>query len=112
MIKNIHINFYIVKGKAQEIISCAEDSEQNKILELAESNIASLIIPTLKIEKKAVYFVIFEGDYVESGRLKNQTECKCVKTDYTPATFRKAHRDMIKADAKAMNKIDLEKNYS
>jgi hypothetical protein len=131
MIKNIHLNGYFLQHKVVELISCAENSEENKALESYESKMATLLstmIPKrFKCEPKKVYFFVFEGHYLESkNEFKSETEFTChemeyveippIKEDkkvkygqpYTPALFKKVNRMIKVHDEKMLAAIDKE----
>jgi hypothetical protein len=110
MIKGIRVNGYFYKGKLHDINSGAIDGDNNTVLEKHESVLAeligSLVKAEFKPEKKGVYFITFEGDYLESGRLKNQTEFTCTKMDYnTPGEFIRHDKQLKKQDIRELAKV-------
>jgi len=109
MFKQIHVNSYFMKGKLVEPdMSCFEGKERDAELEAHAKKINELlaqICVNKKPEKKAVYFIVWEGKYYERGELSGQTEFSMVKTDFTPASFKKAAIKAKKEDEKELKNI-------
>ena len=116
MYKGIHANGYFLKGKVRDIITTTgQGLELDLELEKCEKEISEFLTKKISTEKKPqkkkVYFFTWEGDWLESGKAKNQTEFTLTELPYTPAEFKKADMKWKKEDAKELARPMKEESY-
>lgn len=110
----LNCNAYYLNNKIFEIITTTgEGLEKDLELESHEKIISNLLGQVVKKnnpEKKSVYFIEWSGSFFESkgGKLDRQTEFEMIKTDFTPAEFKKITKQLAAADLRELNRPDKE----
>ena len=119
MIKDVELSFYLLGDKKiVEINSGAgQGYETDQKLEQIEKVIVGNLLPNIQkqfkpLKKKMVHFVTWEnGSVYDDGKIKDWGVLGCKEMNLTPAEFKKWQKSLIKADEKALAKIDKEENY-
>lgn len=121
MYKGIFAHFYLVRGKIVELeisagVPAKEEKSKKSFQELDVElqghydKILVLLENMMKKrtpEKNSAYLVMWEGNFLESGRgkLEKETEFVMSKYDMTPAQFKKWDKKLKAEDKREFNKV-------
>jgi hypothetical protein len=119
MYKGIFASFFLVKGKVFELeisagVPAKEEKSKKSFQELDKElqghydKILVLLETMMKKrtpEKNSVYLVMWEGNFLESGRgkLEKETEFTMFKHELSPAEFKKLDKKLKAEDLKVLN---------